>query len=987
MAAVDELKNRLLLLESTNIDRQRQRVAGLEAEAKALRAAANSSNFRLPDQIDEFKAARARATAAEKELEVAEADLSSLELEASNLRTQIAQAERADANTPTASAGQAVDNAQRSNDDRADPVSPYPADPTTATTSNAPTTANQFLPGEDEDTGTNAELRRIEATQSVPPPTAQPVASPAGGSPGTTGTTANPNTGQPNQFLSGSQEDAAATPTTQRGAGAPSDDSGAGQNPVVAALQQLYGGDSETIEPSPNILDKCASYTYNISIYMISPRQYQQLITTKKKNLAGFSLLLQSAGAGAGVPQDPQEVQQTADGNAPLPGGRNANFPFDYYIDELQIKTLVMGKGTMSAHSATEMSFRVLEPNGITFIQNLVRATAEMASNTGTNQNAYLSQLYLMVIKFYGYDENGMPVVPEQEISALQSDKTAITEKFIPFVFRNLTFKIQGKVTEYSCSCVPPHMLVALGQQRGVIPYNIQLTSSTLKGLLTEDLPNALNGYQDQLVEKGIFIYPDKYSVKLLPPLDLDTVKVTPPGDTNFASTGMSPRPTDDPKSLNGKTQTVKADTKSNSAFSGMSIVQFIDQMVRSSDYIYQQAIFVRNPKTDELEPQTGGGKLMAWYRVSVQSDPQPDKWDPKRGDYAYNITYQVAPYLVTDTLSDYFPQSPRWTPPKEYKYWFTGENNAVLDYTQEFNALYYFTVNTQQSRVSKSPLKNASKKGYQPNSNQSSQGNRGKVNEGAANAADYLYSPTDLARIKFTIIGDPDWIEQGDVWSGVSGDKFDPAIRLPDGTINYESRETLFDMVFRTPADYDLQTGLIGPGPVVGQGEPKVEELRTRYKTTVVNNTFARGKFTQEIQGIMVIPKVVVGNSAEGEQQQPDTSVNAADSNQSEAETRRLNNTKAIGPDQSDAETRRLNSVPATNNGISTANSNAAKFADRQQDAAEKMKAARAAQYPSLRNLTTNPPTSGSQTVGVPAVQEEGFATPTPPQKGKGDD
>lgn len=957
MSALQDLKDRLLLLESTNISRQQQRVDALAAEAKALRAAANSSNFQLPAQEAEFKAARARATAAEKDLEVAQADLSSLELEAQNLRTQIAQAEQAEAGTPTASAGQTVDNAQRSNDDRADPVAPYPAD---TQTSSAPTTANQFRSGEQEDAGTDDPTRDIATTQSIPPPTAGPIA------PTTTGA------GQPNQFLSGAQEDAAATPTTQRGAGAPNDDSGAGQNAVVAALQKLYGGEAEVIKPTPNILDKCASYTYNISIYMITPQQYQNLITTKKKNVAGFSLILQSGGAGSGVPQDPQEVQQTADGNSPVPGGRNPNFPLDYYIDDLQIKTLVNGKGTLAAHGATELNFRVLEPNGITFLQNLIKATKEMASNTGDNVNAYLSQVYLMVIRFYGYDEMGMPVTPEQEVGALQSDKTAISEKFIPFLLKGLTFRIAGKLTEYNCSAVAPQNLIGTGQQRGVIPYNFQITSSTLKQLLTVDLADALNGYQAQQIKEGIFTKPDKYSFKLLPPLDLDTLKITPPGDTNFASTAMSPRPTDDPKSLNGKTQSVKADTKTNSAFGGMSIVQFLDQMVRTSDYIYQQQIFTRNPKTQKLERQASGGKLMAWYRISVEALPR--EWDPKRGDYAYDITYQIAPYLVTDTLSEYFPRSPRWTAPKEYKYWFTGENNSILDYTQEFNALYYYVVNTEQARVSKSVLKNISKKGYQPASGQSSQGMRGKVNEPGANAADYLYNPGDLAKVKFTIIGDPDWIQQGDVWSGISGEKFDPNILMPDGTINYESRETMFDIVFNTPADYDLPTGLIGPGPVAA-GEPTMEELRTRYKAVWLTNSFARGKFTQEIQGTLVLPSV--------NDDEPDP---AAEEEKAPVQTTTVSNAFLTGPDQSDAETKRLASIKPVNSGINTANVNAAKFAERQANAATTMQAARSAQYPSLKNLFSSPPTSGNQPIGVPNPQAE-IPVPTNPQKGKGDD
>jgi hypothetical protein len=88
------------------------------------------------------------------------------------------------------------------------------------------------------------------------------------------------------------------------------------------------------------------------------------------------------------------------------------------------------------------------------------------------------------------------------------------------------------------------------------------------------------------------------------------------------------------------------------------------------------------------------------------------------------------------------------------------------------------------------------------------------------ANAADYLYSPGDQGRVNLTIIGDPSWIAQGEVWSGIrstqtqenSDDAQDPFLApfLPDGTINYDAREVLFEVAWNTPADYDLGTGTI---------------------------------------------------------------------------------------------------------------------------------------------------------------------------------
>lgn len=951
MAAVDELKNRLLLLESTNISRQQQRVAGLESEAKALRAAANSSNFKLPDQINEFKAARARATEAEKELQTAEADLSSLELEASNLKNEIAAAERADANAPAQSSGQTTAQAQQARDEGALPQNPTAAsEQATSANDDAPAPTNATATTAAPTTGVNGELRPAVNTQSTPAATAEP------GGP-TPGNYAGDADAQPGGFY---------------GAAAAGDDSGSGMNPVAQALQNIYGR-VEQIVPQPNPLDRCASYTYNITIYLTTPELYSGLITNKKKSVSGMTVIIRSGGMSQAPTIDPQEAQQVADGqSAALPGAaRNNNFPLDLYIDNLQIKSIINGKGTMSAHNATEMNFRVIEPNGITFIHSLQAATNELALSTGDLQNAYLSQVYLMAIRFYGWDENGNPVAPDTDVAAQQSDRTAITEKFIPFMFTGIKFKIANKLTEYDCSAVAVGNMIATGQQRGVIPYNFQITSTTLKDLLQKDLQTALNKYQADLCKANpaegrpepVFTYPDVYEFQLVPPLDNDAVTLKPPGDTLNTQTAMNPNATQDPRSALPAAQSVKSTTKLNSAFAGMSIVQFIDQMVRQSGYIYQQQIYITDPKTQKLVRQSGSGNLMAWYRISVQAVPDLQKWDPRRRDYAYKITYQVTPYLVTDVLSDYFPKSPRWTAPKEYRYWFTGQNNSIIDFTQDFNNLYYFVVNAPQASTSDSQLKNESKKGYQPASNVSSAGMPGKVNEPGSNAAQYLYSPADLARARMTIVGDPDWIQQGDVWAGIqSPTDFDPSIVYkegPDaGAINYGSRETLFDIIFQTPADYDLNTGLITnpsatvPGPTVN-GTPRLIEQRSRYKAVSVTNNFSQGKFLQDIEGVLILPDVAKDEKKLG-QFDSEKSLTANNGR----------STTTGSPDQSAAETRRLQSA---------ANQAATKgqtFAERQQSASTSMRSA-------YRNAASNleqpagygppqPPTSNGETVGT---------------------
>jgi hypothetical protein len=190
------------------------------------------------------------------------------------------------------------------------------------------------------------------------------------------------------------------------------------------------------------------------------------------------------------TPIDPQEAQQAADGNSAAitqPNlGRNQFFPLDYYIDNVQVKSVMPGKGARGAHNVTELKFTLTEPNGITFLDNLFAATQQyIALQGGNTKQNYAAQNYLMVIRFYGYDENGTLVKANKRgKDATGSEVDAIVEKFIPFQFKTIQFRVANKLVEYQCDAVVPQNLVATGP-RGTIPYNVEITSQTLKELFT----------------------------------------------------------------------------------------------------------------------------------------------------------------------------------------------------------------------------------------------------------------------------------------------------------------------------------------------------------------------------------------------------------------------------------------------------------------------------------------------------------------------
>ena len=208
---------------------------------------------------------------------------------------------------------------------------------------------------------------------------------------------------------------------------------------------------------------------------------------------------------------------------------------------------------------------------------------------------------------------------------------------------------------------------------------------------------------------------------------------------------------------------------------------------------------------------------------------------------------------------------------------------------TQDYNYLYYIVTNAKPNQDKITNYQQIEKYVYQPTSGQSDQGAEGGVNEPSANAADYLYSPRDTAQIRIKILGDPAWIQQGELWSGIAGLQFNYDKFLPDGTINYEGREIQFRVNFNKPVDYDLTTGVMDPGQTNfganrAQGTAGKARESNTYRAITCTSMFSKGAFTQELEGSQIF------YSLPGSTSQTSTTA-AAQGLTSQADVRRVDN------------------------------------------------------------------------------------------------
>jgi len=256
------------------------------------------------------------------------------------------------------------------------------------------------------------------------------------------------------------------------GVGASNEDSGtqkgtSNNTPATVVSSPTF---ADKVAPRPNILGNYASYTYSLSWYLLPPDAYINLIKSQKKSVTGFQLLAQSGGI-------------------PMNSSRNEFFNLDYYIDGLELDTLMPGKATKMANSATSLKFTITEPNGITLLDNLYRAVAKLYSGTSGKFSAtgvpnYAAAQYLLAIRFYGYDDQGKLVQVGRD-GKNSTDSRAVVEKFYPFIIQNVKFRIASKLAEYEISGIPIGHGTAFSSNRGVIPAPIELTGTTVNDILS----------------------------------------------------------------------------------------------------------------------------------------------------------------------------------------------------------------------------------------------------------------------------------------------------------------------------------------------------------------------------------------------------------------------------------------------------------------------------------------------------------------------
>lgn len=821
-------------------------------------------------------------------------------------------------------------------------ASPTPTTPTT------PATANPAAIG-----NTKAGLAGAASDDSgvsQPNPagsTGTPTASPAGaaGTGGTTPTTA--------KTTAGGSTGPNAPP--QSGTSTPAD-----SNPTKSSTAWTYS----KVSPQPvasasrpgkrlqNPLGELSSYTYQITMYMLTPDAYDAFVNTGRTKINAISnVTVDPTSSPSAPPKGGTYIVAQSGGinNTSIP--RAPNFDYDYGIDDLQMRTLT-GRKENAPTVVTEISFKIYEPYGFSFLTNLRKAgdtlygSNQGNGNWGESGSNKLRQLFVLGIKFLGYDASGRVATPNLKLSdptatgLLDPQNTAndgsLFEHFIDMQITSLKFKIDGRMVVYNIKGVQANVGKALNISRGTLKYQQNITEGTVGDAIEKLMVNINKEEQDAASgDKPRIGVPNRFEVIWMPGTELiyqasmvskaDIDKSHWPGSKAKTSAESN-------DATATKTQTADNNTTQVSLAPNQPLLSCFQQIVKQSQYMETQlaAVYTTDPQAD---PKTKGEQKvkpsqqvhsLSWINVTPQVSSI--KWDSKTKDWAYTIQYLITEYKTPINTSPMVnPNNNLYPGPvKRYDYWYTGKNAEVISYEQTMDNTYMQVVvgvgDSALSTGAAEPSKGAGNSGTQTDSpvqiGQEAAPRIGRTGYGMDAQNSFLTALFDAKaylNAKVTIMGDPDWLPTDPVYNEQI--IYDTYYGTSGYGVSIASSQVFVEIDFNEAVDYTSETGTLSinesiafvPYPKTMANKPK----GVSYQVIQIDHTLSGGSFKQTL--------TLIGNSFgdEANQKAITAAVEAENTKQSTIEQQ----SSGPNPDNSDTTSSQSTGVttdkPVTTNNV----------------------------------------------------------------------
>ena len=728
--------------------------------------------------------------------------------------------------------------------------------------------------------------------------------------------------------------------------------------------------------PSPrlrkNPLGDLSSYTYQLTLYMISPDAYNAFVMSGKKDINAFQTALDAEnqridtenantidnsnrGGGAGAAPKAKlaggGVYVVAQSGGVGPGKKRApGFEEDFFIDDLRMVNNVNGKSTLTAVNVTKMDFTITEPYGFSFLSKLQYAHEQLkkvckVKNYQDSKNP-TKQFFILGVRFLGYDKNGS-LVNSKDIPGAEGDPTAnqfgLFERYFDIYLTKVSFKMDGKSVIYNitASCIADS---PFGTKRGLVEngttiigntvYEVLKGSEVIGGGVTKNNanPNAdrmgqaaagqymgnkiglltsLNETQKKQVGNAIEIA-NEWDVKFIGGAEdlIAKASIVSPNDLNKHRWGRNPQVTNTKESndANGAKPGTPDPNSRTIQIIGGTPILQCIENIIKQSSYMEKALKTVNIANEELKQGEGGKQTIRWFNLSAEVEVLG--WDSKVGDFAYRTTYVIQPYETPTFLSTYANgPAPYYGPHKRYHYMYTGQNSEIISFTQQFdNTFFTVTLNPNGSPSSQAGSVDVATKGNQPQSGDKSGGEAGGQSVDPQNS--YITSLHDPSALANAKLT---IIGDPDYLMQTSTSSLNSLYNKYNGTdgftINPNGGQVFIEIDFNEPKDYNMETGLLN--------------INNRIKFWEYPDSIK-----DQIQGIAYMVIDVTSRFSKGKfEQDLNTTIatfpeltagakgtGAKDTNQSDAETNRLaakNATLAPNGDatnESNAETARNN-------------------------------------------------------------------------------
>jgi LysM repeat protein len=606
-----------------------------------------------------------------------------------------------------------------------------------------------------------------------------------------------------------------------------------------------------------NKLHDYTSSTYRFTLYLLSTEDYTALID--RPDTFNPKYVLISTGGGF-----PNSASNEA-------SGRHPDFQEDFFIENLNLTTVVGLNAKTKASNAIEIGFTIVEPYGMTLLDRLQSA----CSMPPVNSPNYIDQPYLLEIDF-------LSNVEEAKSKSIRIDRKRLAIKII-----EMKIKPGTGGTEYRCRAIPFNHVafqdsiaalpVALSVQAGTVGEFFDSGSEIAKIFSSEiakneerveselnkwaaDQENKNQGTKPTIAEineernrirasltyttksypagyntfmRGVagpgktFAHPPSLIAFNIPDEKIKKSKIV---DEKFAEVSKVPM-TDPVESMNASIRNspiLSGKTKQGFNINpGINIVQLIDRIMQSSEYIEgqvkeakeaiaknreiisnrsnllndaNQVQLDREQLTKELreaEAELNRYKFLNWYKIIPQVYLL--NFDSSRNAYSKQVVYTIVPYKAANAYHPDFAKTRigKSKIVRSYNYLYTGLNQDITSIDIDFDSLYYTSITAYQDNktVTSSYYQNPNQDAnndvrdadptkanpvrvtdltttIQPrgvNQKGSGQVNRSSKKDASAVAdiAESIYTSSrgDMLNVQLRIIGDPAFIKQDDIY------------------------------------------------------------------------------------------------------------------------------------------------------------------------------------------------------------------------------